>query len=363
VTSTVVVVGGGYGGATAAKALDDVADVVLVEPKDAFEHNVAALRAVTDPGWAEAMYLPYDGLLRRGAVRRDRATGVSEGAVELASGAVLAADYIVLATGSRHRYPANVGAVSAADGKARLRATRRDLEAAPGVLLLGAGPVGLELAAEIKTVWPSKPVTVVDPAPEPLAGRRLPAELGERVREQLAALGVTLLLGTTLTAPPPTAPGEPGEFSVAATSGEVVRAGIWFACYGAAAGASYLGPDLRPALRPDGTVAVTPELRLPGHRSVFAIGDMTAVPEMKQARAAQRHAEVVAANIRSLIAGRDATAVYEPAADAIVLPLGPKGGVSYAPEAGLLGPETTADLKSRDLFVDVYRTMFGVRPD
>src|SRR5262245_8620815 len=42
---TVVVVGGGYAGVHVAHSLDDVADVVLVEPKDAFVHNVAALRA------------------------------------------------------------------------------------------------------------------------------------------------------------------------------------------------------------------------------------------------------------------------------------------------------------------------------
>src|SRR5215469_8238381 len=43
---SVVVIGGGYGGVTTAKELDDVADIVLVEPKDAFVHNVAALRAL-----------------------------------------------------------------------------------------------------------------------------------------------------------------------------------------------------------------------------------------------------------------------------------------------------------------------------
>jgi NADH dehydrogenase FAD-containing subunit len=35
-TATVLVIGGGYGGVATAKALDDVADVVLVEPRDAF---------------------------------------------------------------------------------------------------------------------------------------------------------------------------------------------------------------------------------------------------------------------------------------------------------------------------------------
>ena len=37
--SSVVVLGGGYAGMKVAKALDDVADVTLVDPSDAFLHN------------------------------------------------------------------------------------------------------------------------------------------------------------------------------------------------------------------------------------------------------------------------------------------------------------------------------------
>jgi NADH dehydrogenase FAD-containing subunit len=49
----VVVLGGGYAGVQVARPLDDLADVVLVEPKDHFVHNVAALRALVDrPGWS-----------------------------------------------------------------------------------------------------------------------------------------------------------------------------------------------------------------------------------------------------------------------------------------------------------------------
>src|SRR5690625_6391649 len=58
-TATVAIIGGGYGGITAAKALDDITDVVLVEPRDTFVHNVAALRALVDPAWTDRMFLPY----------------------------------------------------------------------------------------------------------------------------------------------------------------------------------------------------------------------------------------------------------------------------------------------------------------
>ena len=58
---TVVVVGGGYGGITVAKALDETSDVVLVEPKDAFMHNIAALRALVDPSWLPRIFLRMRG--------------------------------------------------------------------------------------------------------------------------------------------------------------------------------------------------------------------------------------------------------------------------------------------------------------
>jgi len=45
----IVIVGGGYAGTQLARALDAFAEVVLVEPKEAFVHNVAVIRAVVDP--------------------------------------------------------------------------------------------------------------------------------------------------------------------------------------------------------------------------------------------------------------------------------------------------------------------------
>lgn len=46
---TVVVVGGGYGGAAVAKALEPAADVVLIDPRDAFVNAAGSLRALIQP--------------------------------------------------------------------------------------------------------------------------------------------------------------------------------------------------------------------------------------------------------------------------------------------------------------------------
>src|SRR5665647_3311392 len=67
----VVVVGGGYGGASPAPQPDADLDVVLVEPKDAFVHSSAALRAVVDATWQDRVFFPYDRLLTRGRVVQD----------------------------------------------------------------------------------------------------------------------------------------------------------------------------------------------------------------------------------------------------------------------------------------------------
>lgn len=103
---TIVVIGGGYGGAAVAKALESEADVVLIDPREAFVNAAASLRALTRPDWAGNMFFPFETLLRQGKVIRDRAVSVDPSGVTLASGEHVAADYVVLATGSSYAYPA-----------------------------------------------------------------------------------------------------------------------------------------------------------------------------------------------------------------------------------------------------------------
>ena len=135
--ATVVVVGGGYGGAPTAKALDEIADVVLVEPKDAFVHNIAALRGLVDPDWTDRIFNPIEiRLLRRGRVIHDRATRVDADAVILGSGERIEADYIVLASGSAYPFPAKMDVADSATAKSKIANTRAELIKAEHVLLL-----------------------------------------------------------------------------------------------------------------------------------------------------------------------------------------------------------------------------------
>lgn len=353
------VLGGGYGGSTVAKELDDVADVVLVEPREAFAHTVATLRGLVDPQWTHRLFLPYGRLLRRGRVVRDHAVSADAGGVTLGSGERITAGHLVLATGSSYPYPAKIDVLDTADAVAKLRATRDQLAAAERVLLLGAGPAGLELAGEIVSAWPGKQVTIVDPAADILLGTGLPDEFRDEIRRQLTALEVTVLTGSSLTAAPPTEPGTTAAFTVTTGEGATLSADIWFRCHGTTPATSYLAADLASARTPSGHLAVTPELHLEGHPHVFAIGDITAIAEPKMAKAAELHAKVVAATIRARLTGGE-PATYTPGPPGISLPLGPNGGASYRHATGILGPEQTAQLKGNHLRVENYRTLLNL---
>lgn len=359
--STVAIVGGGYGGAALARELDPDFDVVLIDPRDTFVHVVASLRALVDPDWERRIYFGYEGLFTRGRHLRDRAVSVDASGVTTAQGTVVDADYVVLATGSSYPYPARPDTEDSTAAQARHAATRAELAAASRVLLLGAGPVGLELAGEITEQWPDTEVVVVDPADDVLGGRYLP-ELRGTLREQLTARGVRLELGGALTAEPPVPPGVRAPFSVTTRAGARITADLWFRCYGTTPLSDMLRGELAAARRPDGQVEVDEHLRVAGVPNVFAVGDVTAVPEPKRSKAATEHAVVVAANIRKLAAGLPLEHTYRPGEDAVLVPLGSTGGAAQVPGPDgplVLGPAETSRFKGADLLVGRFAELFG----
>jgi apoptosis-inducing factor 2 len=354
---TVVVVGGGYGGTAVAKTLDETMHVVLIEPKDAFMHNVAALRALVDPSWLPRIFLPYAGLLANGRIVRDRAITVEPGRVVTASGEEIAADYVVLATGSSYPFPAKTDLVDTVHAIEQVQATHDALSGADRVLLLGAGPVGIELAGEISAVWPDKSIILLDERDEVLGGPFLP-ELRAELGRQLEELKVEVVLGSPLRQLPPTGPGELGTFTVATESGGEVTADIWFRCYGVVPNSEYLGEALAAARRADGYVEVGPTLQVAGQVTVFALGDLSTA-DAKMAGFAGRQAETVAANIAALAAGSSELVDYQSMGAAIVVPLGPTGGAGQLPgQTEIVGREVVAEVKGRDMMVDRFAALF-----
>ncbi|SDL81417.1 NADH dehydrogenase, FAD-containing subunit [Streptomyces wuyuanensis] len=194
----VVVVGGGYGGVTAANRLArrDGVSVTLVNPRPEFVSRIRLHQLVAGSDDAVEGF----GEVLGGNVRLlvDTATRIDAGErrVSLAGGGTVSYDYLVYAVGSGASDPCVPGAVEFAhsvsdlEGAHRLRSTLAATPATAPVTVVGAGPTGLETAAELAEA--GRRVTLV-------CGRVLGPSLHARVRRpvarRLARLGVTVLEG------------------------------------------------------------------------------------------------------------------------------------------------------------------------
>ena len=322
-------------------------------------HNIGALRALVEPTFLPTIFLPYDRLLAHGRVIRDRAVEVSAHRVVLASGEAIAADFVVLATGSTYPFPAKSNAHDAEDAIDNYRAAHDELTHANRVLLVGAGPVGIELAGEIIAKWPDKHVTLLDFSDDVLGDRFRP-DLRAELRKQLVDLGVELVLGEGLRDLPPTVASEFATFTVTTNSGREITADIWFQCFGVTPVSDYLDDDLAAARRSDGFVTVGPALEVAGHENVFAIGDVSTA-DAKMAGMAGMQAQLVAENIIKMINGDQDLTAYQPFGPAIVVPIGPDGGSGQLPgQEELASRDMVATVKGRDLMVDRYAEILGL---
>jgi NADH dehydrogenase FAD-containing subunit len=353
----VVIVGGGYAGTMVARALDGIAEVRLIEPRDRFLHNVAAIRAVVEPALLERLLIPYDRMLRRGSVIQGRAVEIGDGRVALADGTTVEGDIVVTATGSTYARPFKPQSASGEAFAAESRAAHDALQAARTVAIVGGGAVGVELAGEITAAYPDKAVTLLASSPTLLPGYS--ARLSAALAEQLKAQGVALRLGARVegleTVERP--------FAGALTAGgRAFEADLVFPAIGA-----------RPVPPPiagvrvggSGRIEVDPWLRPTGQQTLFALGDAAETGDFMTIVAITRQAPWLVKTLKAMMAGRavEALAPYRPwSAPAILVPLGPKAGASVLPltRRGLtVGWRTTASLKGRDLFIPRYRKEFG----
>ncbi|MGO1078506.1 NAD(P)/FAD-dependent oxidoreductase [Inquilinus sp. CA228] len=353
----VLIVGGGYAGTMLARALDEVAEVRLIEPRDRFVHNVAAIRAVVEPALLDRLIIPYDRLLRRGSVIQGLAADISEGRVTLADGTTIEADIVVAATGSTYGRPFKPQSASGEIFAQDSRSAHETLRAVRSVAIVGGGAVGVELAGEIAAAYPGKPMTLLASSPNLLPGYS--GRLSAALAEQLTARGVTLRLGARVegleAADRPFA-------GVLTAAGRTVEADLVFPAIGAR---PVVPPIAHAKLSPSGRLGLDPWLRPAGLRHVFALGDAAETGDPMTIVAITRQAPWLAKTLKAVMAGRavESLAAYTAwRAPAILVPLGPKAGASILPVTrhGLaVGPCVTSTLKGRDLFVPRYRKTFG----
>jgi NADH:ubiquinone reductase (H+-translocating) len=294
----VVVVGGGFGGISAVRALHGCpVDVTLLDRHNYHVFQPLLYQVATAGLSPGDIASPIRWILRRQPEVRVlladvRDVDVARKVVRLDSGEV-AYDYLILATGAAHAYfghdnwEAHAPGLKTLDDALLMR--RRvliafeeaervaDPEARRRLLtfaIVGGGPTGVELAGavaemarhtlahEYRSFDPaSARVVLLEAAPRILA--MYPDSLQLAAARSLKRLGVDLLTSMPVT--------EVGPWGVTA-GGRRIEAGtvLWAAGIAASGVARSLGVALDRA----GRVLVQPDLSVPGHPDVFVIGDL-----------------------------------------------------------------------------------------
>ncbi|CAL9541706.1 NADH dehydrogenase-like protein [Streptomyces sp. enrichment culture] len=195
----VVVAGGGYAGVMAANRLtqrDDVT-VTLINPRPDFVHRIRLHQLV---GGSDDAIVAYRDVLADGVrLVVDTVTRIdaAERSVTLATGGTLDYDYLIYAVGSGSAEPSVPGAaefarpISTLEEAQRLRAALDATPATAPVTVVGAGPTGIETAAELAEQ--GRRVTLVCGG---VLGPYLHTRGRRSVAKRLAELGVTVVDGS-----------------------------------------------------------------------------------------------------------------------------------------------------------------------
>ena len=299
----VLVLGGGFGGLWATRALASApVRITLVDRTNHHLFQPLLYQVATAGLSAPDIAAPLRHILRKQGnvtVRLDEALSIDLGArrVTLAQG-TLDYDYLLVATGATHAYFGNdawaehapglktlddalsirsrvLSAFEAAEREQDAESRRRWLE----FVVIGGGPTGVELAGTLAEIARhtlprefrradvrSAHVHLVEAGPRVLPA--MPPELSEKTRRQLEKLGVQVHTGKPVTAID----------AEGVTMGDArlhSRTVLW----AAGVAASPLGAQLGVATDRAGRVPVAPDLSLPGHPEVFVLGDLASVQQ------------------------------------------------------------------------------------
>jgi NADH dehydrogenase len=327
----VVILGAGFGGLSAAKALRNApCEVVVIDRRNYHLFQPLLYQVATAALSPAEIASPIRSILGRqknARVAMARVIGIDAARkrVLLQGGREQPFDYLVVATGARHAYfghddwedcaPGLKKIDDATDIRRRIllafeRAeTTQDAEERKALLtfvVIGGGATGVEMAGaiaelgrwaladEFHVIDPTQARTIlIEAGPRLLAG--FPAHLAEYAQRALEKLGVEVRLGRAV---------EQCDASGITYGGERLEARtiIWSAGVQASPAAKWLGADKDRA----GRVIVEDDLSVPGHPEIFVIGDTAAVkdPKGNPVPGIAPAAKQMGAHVGSLIARR-----------------------------------------------------------
>ena len=302
----VVIVGAGFGGLNAAQKLAKLPVEVTVLDRKNYHTFQPLLYQVATAGLSPGeIAAPIRGVLRSGRkpqvlMAEVTAFDTEQKLVKFRDGSQISYDYLIVASGSTHSYFGHEDWAELAPGLktiedateirrrvllafelAERRASLTGKAEPIHFVIVGGGPTGVELAgtlAEITRKTIAHDFDDIDPRQTKIlliegAPRVLPAypeDLSHSAERQLRKLGVDILDHAVVTSV------EPGLVRV----GDQVYPST-VTLWAAGVAASPLGKALGAPVDKHGRVLVNPDLSVPGHPEVFAIGDLANLVDPK----------------------------------------------------------------------------------
>ena len=304
----VVVVGAGFGGLAAAKALSKApAEIILIDRTNHHLFQPLLYQVATSVLAPSQIGYPIRGILRRQkntTVIQGEVTGVDKDQkCVFVSDAdrrnvPIAYDYLVLATGATHSYFGRnefeefaPGIKSLADAEATRNKVLQAFELAEAeedpsrhrdlltFVLVGAGPTGVEMAgalavlvqttlkSDFRRIDPSSArIVLVDKNPRVLGS--FSEHLSQAAKQRLERLGVEVRLGHGV---------DQIDADGVVVAGERIasKTVIWTAGVAPSPAGKWLQVETDRA----GRVRIQKDLTVPGHREIFVVGDTAALEE------------------------------------------------------------------------------------
>ncbi|KAG8000413.1 Apoptosis-inducing factor 2 [Nibea albiflora] len=317
----VVVVGGGFGGIAASQQLKSLRlDFTLIDMRDAFHHNVAALRASVQPGFAQRTFIPYaetfGGHFVQGRVKRvdtDRQVVVLEGGREIWY------SHLILCTGTDGAFPGKF------NNMASYQTAVQMYEDFVKQVVLIHSRIGL--------ADPELLPSVRQEAKEVLLQKGVELLLGHKV-SNLSELQLNVTQKNTV---------------VTTDKGERLTTDLVISCIGLKINSAAYASSFSGSLADNGALKVNPHLQVEGFSNIFAVGDCADINEPKMAYHAGLHAGVAVTNIAHSLSGNELTS-YRTGNTTMLLAMGYNDGVGQF--NGLRLPRCLVVLgKSRDLLL------------
>ncbi|XP_062852200.1 apoptosis-inducing factor 2 isoform X1 [Trichomycterus rosablanca] len=325
----VVIVGGGFGGITAGQHLKHQGvPFMLIDPSDAFHHNVAALRASVQSDFARKTFIPYKETFGLSFLQgRVIQINMLDHFVVLDNGKEVTYSHLIICTGSDGPFPTKCNAEHSYQKAIEMyEDIVKKVQAVDSVLVIGGGATGVEMAAEIRTEFPNKKVILIHPR-ETLADPELLSSVREEAKQILLEKGVELCLGQKVSNLDELELNVTRKGSVVKTDkNEQFTVDLVFSCMGNKINSSAYKSSLGGSLAPNETLKVNKHLQVEGFDNIYAVGDCANVNEPKMAYHAELHANVAATNIINSLSGKPLT-TYQTGNVSMLLAMGRDAGV------------------------------------